>query len=105
MSIIYSIGGGKGGVGKSFITANLGVLFAKQKKRVVLVDLDLGGSNLHTFLGLQNQKIGLNDFLNKRIKNLYHAVSPTGIPDLSIICSMNCSLEIANLFVAVHGAY
>ena len=98
MSIIYSIGGGKGGVGKSFITANLGVLFAKQKKRVVLVDLDLGGSNLHTFLGLQDQKIGLNDFLNKRIKNLYHAVSPTGIPDLSIICSMNCLLEIANLF-------
>jgi len=50
MPRIYPIGGGKGGVGKSFITANLGALLAKQGKRVVLVDLDLGGSNLHTFL-------------------------------------------------------
>jgi flagellar biosynthesis protein FlhG len=100
MTIIYSIGGGKGGVGKSFITANLGVLFAKQGKKVVLVDLDLGGSNLHTFLGLQNPKSGLDDFLNKRTTNLQDAATQSDIPGLSIICSMNCSLEIANLFYA-----
>jgi len=100
MPRIYPIGGGKGGAGKSFITANLGVLLAKQGKRVVLVDLDLGGSNLHTFLAHQNQKTDLNDFLNKTINNLNHAALPTIIPNLSIICSINCSLEIANLFHA-----
>jgi flagellar biosynthesis protein FlhG len=97
MAIIYSIGGGKGGVGKSFITANLGVLFAKRGKKVVLIDLDLGGSNLHTFLGIQNPKSGLDDFLNKKINNLKDAASKSDINGLSIICSMNCSLEIANL--------
>ena len=97
MPRIYPIGGGKGGAGKSFITANLGVLLAKQGEKVLLVDLDLGGSNLHTFLEHQGQKTDLNDFLNKTIKNLDHAASPTVIPNLFIICSINCSLEIANL--------
>jgi len=100
MPRIYPIGGGKGGVGKSFITANLGVLLAKQGKRVVLVDLDLGGSNLHTFLDNQDPKIGLNDFFFYILTNLDHAALPTIIPNLSIICSINCSLDIANLFHA-----
>ena len=98
MSHIYPIGGGKGGSGKSFITANLGVLFAKQGKKVVVVDLDLGGSNLHTFLSLRSPKLGLNDFLNKTYKKLDQVAVPTSIPNLSLISSSNCSHEIGNLF-------
>ena len=98
MSYIFPIGGGKGGIGKSFITANLGVLFAKHGKKVVLVDLDLGGSNLHTFLGIKNPRRGLNEFINKTYKNLEHVVVPTIVPNLFMISSMNCSIEIANLF-------
>lgn len=100
MSQTCPIGGGKGGSGKSFITANLGVLFAKQGKKVVLVDLDLGGSNLHTFLSLKNPKLGLNDFLNKNYKNLDQVAVPTSVPNLSLISSSNCSHEIGNLFHA-----
>ena len=92
------IGGGKGGSGKSFITANLGVLLAKQGKRVVLVDLDLGGSNLHTFLSLKNPKLGLHNFLIKDYKTLDEVAIPTSIPNLSLITSTNCSHEIGNLF-------
>ena len=40
---LWAVGGGKGGVGKSFLTTNIGVLLAKEGKRVVLMDLDLGG--------------------------------------------------------------
>ena len=98
MSYIFPIGGGKGGIGKSFITANLGVLFARHGKKVVLVDLDLGGSNLHTFLGIKNPRRGLNEFINKTYKNLEHVVVPTIVPNLFMISSMNCSIEIANLF-------
>ena len=97
MSHIYTIGGGKGGVGKSFITANLGILCAKQGHRVLLVDLDLGASNLHTFLALKDPRVGLQDFLSKRCSSLGDTASPTGIPNLSIICSTNCSLEAPNL--------
>ena len=63
---ILPIGGGKGGIGKSFIAANLGVLMAKQGIKVALVDLDLGASNLHTFIGEARCRSGLNHFLNKK---------------------------------------
>jgi len=50
MPEIYPIGGGKGGVGKSFTTACLGALIARKGNTVAVIDLDLGTSNLHTFL-------------------------------------------------------
>ncbi len=97
---IFPIGGGKGGVGKSFIAANLGVLFAKQGNKVLIIDLDLGGSNLHTFLGLDYPKIELSNFLNKNENDLNQTSCNTSIPNLNVICSKNCSLESANLFHA-----
>jgi flagellar biosynthesis protein FlhG len=97
---IYPIGGGKGGVGKSFITASLGALIAKWGKKVAIIDLDLGASNLHTLLGMQSPKIGLNSFLNKTIQNLESAAVSTSIPNLFLISSFHCYMEIANLFYA-----
>ncbi|MBC8175962.1 MAG: P-loop NTPase [Deltaproteobacteria bacterium] len=98
MTQIFAVGGGKGGSGKSFISANLGVMLAKQRKKVVLVDLNLGAPNLHTMMGLNNLKTGLNNFLNKSVKNLSLTVVPTTIPNLYIISSVGCSLEVGNLF-------
>jgi flagellar biosynthesis protein FlhG len=100
MAKIYPIGGGKGGVGKSFITANLGALIAKWGKKVVIIDLDLGASNLHTLLGMQSPSIGLNSFLNKTIHDLESAAVSTSIPNLFLISSFHCYMEIANLFYA-----
>ena len=98
MTEIYPIGGGKGGVGKSFITANLGALFAKRGKRVVLIDLDLGASNLHTLLGINNPGNGINSFLDKTAKKLDRVAVPTIIPNLFFISSLHCLIEIANLY-------
>ena len=100
MAHICAIGGGKGGTGKSFVCANLGVLLATQGKKVILVDLDLGASNLHTLLGQNNPKIGLHTFLNKSVNDLSQTALPTEIPRLSLISSLRCSLEIGNLFYA-----
>jgi flagellar biosynthesis protein FlhG len=44
------ISGGKGGVGKSLVTANLGIELARRGMRVLLVDLDLGLANLNVLL-------------------------------------------------------
>jgi flagellar biosynthesis protein FlhG len=66
----------------------------------VLIDLDLGASNLHTLLGMNSPKIGLNSFLNKTVKNLENAAVPTMIPNLFLISSFHCYMEIANLFYA-----
>ena len=37
---IWAIGGGKGGVGKSYVAGNLGILLAQKGHNVVLADLD-----------------------------------------------------------------
>ena len=98
MTQILAVGGGKGGSGKSFISASLGIILAKQGKKVVLVDLDLGAPNLHTMLGLNNLKTGLNNFLSKSVKNLSLTAVPTKTPNLYIISSLGCSLEVGNLY-------
>ena len=45
-----AVGGGKGGVGKSFIASNLACSIALQGHKVVLIDADLAGSNIHTMI-------------------------------------------------------
>lgn len=61
---IIPVASGKGGVGKSLFSANLGIALGQAGKRVVLVDLDLGGSNLHLILGIRNVSAGIGNFLN-----------------------------------------
>jgi len=48
---------GKGGVGKTTLTANLGTKLAMQGDRVVLVDIDLGLNNLDVVMGLENMVV------------------------------------------------
>ena len=55
MSEIFVITSGKGGVGKTTTTANLGVGLAMRGKKVVLVDTDTGLRNLDLLLGLENR--------------------------------------------------
>ena len=55
MSEVYVITSGKGGVGKTTTSSNLGVGLAAQGKKVVLVDADIGLRNLDVVLGLENR--------------------------------------------------
>lgn len=98
MPTIYSIGGGKGGVGKSFIAASLGALMAKSGNRVLLIDLDLGASNLHTILGIKSPPKGISSFLDRTTSSLRRVAVATKIPNLFFISSFHCSMEIANLY-------
>ena len=55
MSEVIVVTSGKGGVGKTTTTANLGTGLAKLNKKVVLVDTDIGLRNLDVVLGLENR--------------------------------------------------
>jgi flagellar biosynthesis protein FlhG len=49
---VFAITSGKGGVGKTHLTANLAVLAARSGRRVLLIDADLGLANAHIVLGV-----------------------------------------------------
>jgi flagellar biosynthesis protein FlhG len=82
---VIAVGGGKGGIGKTLLTANLGIYFAKNKRRVVLVDADLGGSNLHTCLGIDFPEVSLSDFVQRRAPTIEDVIVETGIEGLRLI--------------------
>jgi len=94
---IVAIGGGKGGVGKSFVSGNLGVLLVQQGSRVVLLDMDLGGANLHTCLGVQNLEKGLSDFLDRKVDTLDAALTDTRISGLRLLSGAQDGSNVANL--------
>lgn len=94
---VWAVGGGKGGVGKSLVTANTSICLALMGYKVITVDLDLGGANMHTCLGLPIPEKTLSDYISKKVKNINDLAVPTPIKNLSIISGAQDDLGIANL--------
>jgi flagellar biosynthesis protein FlhG len=94
---IWSVGGGKGGIGKSLLTASLGWQLARMGKRVVLVDADLGGANLHTCLGLKSPERTLADFIRRRAEKIEDVLTDTGVPGLRLVSGASDFLAAANI--------
>jgi flagellar biosynthesis protein FlhG len=90
------VGGGKGGIGKTLLSANLGIELARRGMSVVLVDCDLGGANLHTALGVEPARGTLSDFVLRKVKDLPEVLAPTGIPNLQVVSGALDTLDIAN---------
>jgi flagellar biosynthesis protein FlhG len=82
---IVPVASGKGGVGKTLVAANLAIALAQANRRVILADLDLGGSNLHLVLGLNVGGPSIGTFLGKKKIDFSEAVHETGIPNLRFI--------------------
>jgi flagellar biosynthesis protein FlhG len=93
---IIAVGGGKGGIGKTLLTANLGIALAKRGCRVVVVDADLGGANLHTCLGISQPAVTLSDYVSGRAKKLQEIIIPVGVENLSLIPGGRDALDAAN---------
>lgn len=65
--------------------------------KVTTIDLDLGGANLHTCLGVPVPDKTLSDFLSKKVSNLEDLVTQTPIPNLQIISGAQDELGVANI--------
>ncbi len=74
---IIAVGGAKGGIGKSLFSANLSVLLQSLGLKTTLVDLDLGGANLHLYCGAISLDHNLNDVLQGAVPTLEDIMIPT----------------------------
>jgi flagellar biosynthesis protein FlhG len=99
---IWSMGGGKGGVGKSFIISNLAITLARMGKKVIIVDLDLGSANLHTCLGIDIPMATITDFFSGRVDSLEKLLVKTEVTNLQFISGANDSSAAANLTEEQH---
>lgn len=96
---IWTIAGGKGGVGKSFLCSNLGIDLAQRGNSVVLIDADFGGPNIHTFFGISTSIISVSDFIKSNQLRLDDILLPTGIANLKLASGAHDVLGMANLNV------
>jgi flagellar biosynthesis protein FlhG len=94
---IIPIASGKGGVGKTFLTANLAFALAEMGHQTLAVDMDLGGSNLHSFLGFSNRFPGIGDFLKARSAELEEMLVPTEAPNLQFLAGDGMTPFMANI--------
>ncbi len=107
---VIPIASGKGGVGKTLVSANLAIALAQAGKRVVLADMDLGGSNLHIVLGMTGLKGGIGSFINNSdvafksiiyktdYKNLLFIPGDSEIPGMANLKASQKRKLLKNLF-------
>ena len=91
---VFAITSGKGGVGKTNISANLAISLAASQKRVLLFEADLALGNLDVVMNVSS-KYNISHMINgrKRIEEIIH-IGPEG---LEIICGASGLEQLANI--------
>ena len=93
MGEVITFTSGKGGVGKTTTTANVGAGLSLLDKKVVLVDTDIGLRNLDVVMGLENRILyNLVDVLTGRCRVKQAIIRDKRFPNLSVIPS-SCTKE------------
>ncbi|MGL1893783.1 MAG: P-loop NTPase [Spirochaetaceae bacterium] len=97
---IIPIASGKGGVGKSLVAANLSIALAQTGRKIVIVDLDLGGSNLHVILGQMGSLKGIGTYMTNPELTFDDIILETSYKNLSFIAGEAEVPGMANLKVS-----
>lgn len=85
---VIVITSGKGGVGKTTTSANIGTALAKLGNKVVLIDTDIGLRNLDLLLGLENRIVyTIVDVVEERCKLRQALVKDKKNPNLSLLAA------------------
>ncbi|HEY1016134.1 MAG TPA: septum site-determining protein MinD [Herpetosiphonaceae bacterium] len=86
MAQVITITSGKGGVGKTTTTANLGTALAMQGQRVVVIDADIGLRNLDVVMGLENRIVyDLVDVVEGRCRTRQALIKDKRFPELFLL--------------------
>ena len=99
---VVAVTSGKGGVGKTFFTANLACALAKRAKRVLVLDADLGLANLDVVLNL-HPKVTLNDVLAAKAPVLAAVQAAPG--GFSVILGGSGKAEFSQLTPSVRDRF
>jgi flagellar biosynthesis protein FlhG len=92
---IWAVASGKGGVGKSVVASSLAIGLSQTGPRAVVVDLDLGGANLHTLLGCERARNTLADVAAGRVAALSDALADTTVPGVRLLSGARAGLDLA----------
>lgn len=95
--VIWAVGGGKGGTGKSFLSASLAIALGAERRDIVAIDADLGGPNLHTLLGVRENGWDLGYFVRNQVTRLEEIALPTPFPGVRLVRGSENTLFLANL--------
>ncbi len=88
MSEVIVITSGKGGVGKTTTTANVGTGLAQLNKKVVLIDTDIGLRNLDVVMGLENRIVyNLVDVIEGNCRIKQALIKDKKYPNLALLPS------------------
>src|SRR3954471_6529600 len=99
---VVAIGGGKGGVGKSLVAANVGIFLATLGKRVILVDASFGAPNLHIFAGVTRPARSLHEALPGGARApvpLVDLAVPTHVPGVRLVGGVSDPPSVANVTI------
>lgn len=97
MTITISVGSGKGGTGKSMVIANLALLLAKAGRRVCVVDLDVGGADIHILYGLFEPDRTLTDFIIRKTEDVTELIHTLNLYGVQLIPGTGDTLQTANM--------
>ena len=93
---VITITSGKGGVGKTTATANLGVALARLGKKVTVIDADIGLRDLDIVMGLENRIVyDLVDVVEGRCKLRQAMIKHKQFPDLYVIAAAQTRVKTA----------
>jgi flagellar biosynthesis protein FlhG len=95
--VVWAVGGGKGGVGKSIMSTLIALSLSKMDKKTILMDVDLGGANLHTLLGIKNPPKTVYDFIIRKYPSLNDICIDTEADNLRFLSGASDILSLANL--------
>ncbi len=97
MGRVIVVTSGKGGVGKTTITANIGIMIASSGRSVCVVDADIGLNNLDVVLGVENKIVyDLIDCIEGKCRPLQAVLEDSFLPGLNILPA--CKIYNSNHF-------